>query len=276
MTHQARFPGMDFAADVEESLYIIRKHEPPEGYYGLFSGGKDSVALKELARQAGVKVDWHYNLTTIDPPELVRFIRREHPDVEWTKPRHGNFFRRAAEKKGFPTRIVRWCCDEYKESTNPTGRVLLMGIRAQESAARSSGWGLVSTRRRISTLAVNPLYLWEAEDLWDYIHSNGVAYSELYHEGFHRLGCIGCPMARYASRRHEFDRWPKYEERWKYVFRRTWERRTGSTQRGGRPWFGDAFFSRWEEMWHWWLHDVPLPRVTGYPLLDGVLHEEMP
>ena len=258
-----RLPTMDFAADMAESIAALRENEPPEGYYGLFSGGKDSVVLKHVAKMADVRVTWHYNVTTIDPPELIRFMRQHHPDVIWHRPPKGPFFRRAAEVKGFPTRRTRWCCEEYKENTNPEGVTLLMGIRGEESAARAKNWDIVSNHfNRVSkreTPSVNPLYRWPTEDLWKFIRGEGVPYCSLYDEGFHRLGCIGCPFAGRDGKRREFDRWPRFEERWQYVFKRTWERRTGTTQRDGRPWFGDAFFRNWQEMWEWWLSDRSLP-----------------
>jgi len=261
-----RLPTMDFEADLEEAIEAIRRYAPADGspYYGLFSGGKDSVALKEVARMAGVPVKWHYNVTTIDPPELVHFIRDEHPDVKWVRPRHGPFFVRAAEKKGFPTRRARWCCEEYKESRNPSGAIMLMGIRAQESPKRAARWGIKTKHWRTKGDVVNPLLHWDTEDLWHFIKGNGVKYSSLYDEGFHRLGCIGCPMAQEKGRRMEFARWPRYEAKWKKVFRRTWERRTGSIQRDGCIWFGNVYFNRWEEMWEWWLCDRPLPsKIRG-------------
>jgi len=42
-----------------------------QGYYLAFSGGKDSIVIKKLALESGVKFDSWYNNTTIDPPELV-------------------------------------------------------------------------------------------------------------------------------------------------------------------------------------------------------------
>lgn len=39
----------------------------PEGYYLCFSGGKDSQVIYELAKQAKVKFQAYYNVTTVDP-----------------------------------------------------------------------------------------------------------------------------------------------------------------------------------------------------------------
>ena len=76
------------------------------GYFLGFSGGKDSVVIKELARMSGVKFTAHYSETTIDPPELTRFIRSQHPDVEWIRPGR-SFFRAFVETHGCPTRRCR-------------------------------------------------------------------------------------------------------------------------------------------------------------------------
>ncbi|MCP4540144.1 MAG: phosphoadenosine phosphosulfate reductase family protein [Chloroflexi bacterium] len=258
---QQRLEGLDFATDLAESLAAIRDNAPADGspYYGLFSGGKDSVVIKHLAKLAGVPVEWHYNVTTIDPPELLKFIKRHHGDVVWDRPKHGNFFNRAAEACGFPTRRNRWCCREYKESTTPAGVVLLMGIRAQESGSRAKRWGIKSKYWKTGGVVINPIFHWEASDLWNFIHSESIPYCSLYDEGFKRLGCIGCPMAGEAGRKKQFTRWPKFEEKWRRVFRRVWERRTGSTH-NGRPWFGDAYFDDWQEMFEWWLSDRSLPQ----------------
>jgi len=95
----------------QETIEFIRIHEPPEGYFLGFSGGKDSIVLYDLAVKAGVKFESYYSDTGIDPPELVRFIRTHYPEVKWLKPNwhgHRSFFGMIPEK-GFPTKFARWC-----------------------------------------------------------------------------------------------------------------------------------------------------------------------
>jgi phosphoadenosine phosphosulfate reductase len=257
---------------IERSLQLLKEHEPSDGYYGCFSGGKDSIVIKSLAEMAGVRVDWHYNKTTIDPPELVRFIRKSHPDVMFVSPKAGNFFRRM-EKRGFPTRRGRWCCKEYKEQQSPPDRTLIMGIRAEESVSRAKMWSEVTPHWTTNQPIILPIFYWCSDEIWQFIHENNVDYCSLYDEGFHRLGCIGCPMAREAGRRKEFDRWPRYERLWKRSFERIWNRRSGTLQRNGKTWFGDVFFDSWEEMWEWWMSDLSLPIKPG-SLFDDVLDED--
>jgi phosphoadenosine phosphosulfate reductase len=251
--------GMTLREVVADGVALLREHEPAGGYYGCFSGGKDSTCIKQLAVEAGVRVRWHYNVTTIDPPELVRFIRDVHPDVTFVRAGIGNLIRFAAEVRGFPTRRVRWCCEEYKETLSPPGAVLIMGIRAAESAARAKRWRDVTFHSKSKAWVVSPILRWSTAHVWEFIRDRGLPYCSLYDDGFERLGCIGCPMAGKAGRLREFARWPKVEAAWRMAFQRIWERKAGTTQRNGRLWFGSRYFDGWEEMWSWWVNDEPLP-----------------
>ena len=57
MIHQLNMQGKD---KVQVAIERLKTFEPPEGYYLVFSGGKDSVVIKALADMAGVKYDAHY------------------------------------------------------------------------------------------------------------------------------------------------------------------------------------------------------------------------
>lgn len=77
-----------------------------------FSGGKDSVVLKWLFEQAGVPYQARFSRTSVDPPELLQFIKKHHTDVICEDPRISMF--QLIIKKGFPpTRVCRYCCQEY-------------------------------------------------------------------------------------------------------------------------------------------------------------------
>ena len=71
---------------VKTAIKALKEFEPEEGYYVAFSGGKDSVVIQRLVEMAKVKHDTHYNVTTIDPPDIVYFIRKEYPNVIFDKP----------------------------------------------------------------------------------------------------------------------------------------------------------------------------------------------
>lgn len=130
---------------IQRAINRLRAFEPPEGYYMAFSGGKDSQCIYHLCQAAGVKFDAHYHVTSVDPPELVRFIREQYPDVAREIPhdKNGNpvTMWSLIEKKGIlPTRVARFCCAELKE-TGGIGRVTATGVRWAESARRRKKTG---------------------------------------------------------------------------------------------------------------------------------------
>lgn len=77
---------MSLQSKIDYSINLLRRAEPmalrmsDKGFFLAFSGGKDSQCLYHIAKEAGVKFEAHYQLTTLDPPELVYFIREHYPD----------------------------------------------------------------------------------------------------------------------------------------------------------------------------------------------------
>lgn len=133
---------------VQTAIDRLRAFEPPDGYYLAFSGGKDSQCIYELAKLAGVKFDAHYRVTSVDPPELVRFIKGVYPEVSRDIPHDKNgkpitMWNLIPRKLMPPTRLVRYCCKEFKE-TGGEGRVTVTGVRWAESQNRKANQGLVT------------------------------------------------------------------------------------------------------------------------------------
>lgn len=140
---------------VQKSLERLRLFCPEEGYYLAFSGGKDSVVCKALLDMSGCKYDATYRVTTVDPPELVRFIKNQHPDVKREVPRYAESMKeKTLAGKPItmwnlipyhlmpPTRIARYCCEYLKESGGD-GRVTVTGVRWEESVNRKKNQGAV-------------------------------------------------------------------------------------------------------------------------------------
>lgn len=232
---------------VAESVQFLKDHEPPEGYYLAFSGGKDSICIKEIADMAGVKYDAHMSVTTIDPPELIYFVRKNYPDVHWEHPEIP--FLRRLEVKGFPQRHRRWCCEEYKERGG-SGRRVVTGIRAAESAKRAGRRAVETCYKDNSKTYFNAIIGWSDDDVWEFIEERKLEYCSLYDEGFHRLGCLLCPMAT-KWRVIEAKRYPRMVK----AFIRSFEKLYENKKANPKP-DGTCSVDRWangEEMFWWWL-----------------------
>ena len=173
---------------VETAIGRLRAFEPPEGYFVAFSGGKDSQCIYHLCVEAGVKFDAHYSHTTVDPPEVIHFMREYYPNVIVDKPDITMW--QLIVKKGMPpTRKVRYCCDVLKEGGG-RGRIAVTGVRWEESTKRKHNRGLLElnnytrqyiklmndndeSRRMFETCTMksmhtlNPIIDWTSEDVWE-------------------------------------------------------------------------------------------------------------
>lgn len=137
---------------LEKTIERIKAFEPEDGYYLAFSGGKDSQCIYHLAKMAGVKFDAHYRVTSVDPPELVQFIKKNYPNVSREIPRDKDgkpitMWSLIASKTMPPTRLTRYCCKDLKESGGD-GRVTITGVRWAESKKRKENQGLVTIQNK--------------------------------------------------------------------------------------------------------------------------------
>jgi phosphoadenosine phosphosulfate reductase len=201
---------------MQVTIERIRQFEPPEGYYLAFSGGKDSVVLKTLANIAGVKYDAHMSWTSVDPPEVMDFVRRYHPDVIFDRPKK-TMWQLIIKNKFPPTRLMRFCCSELKEC-HGMNRVILTGIRGDESNKRKNRGMIELCRTDPRKRYVHPLIDWTQSDVWEFIKTRNVPYCSLYDKGFDRIGCVMCPQASHKQRLFEAERFPNFYRAYMRVF----------------------------------------------------------
>lgn len=184
---------------INHSIAVIQKMEKSalvysdEGYHLAFSGGKDSQVIYELAKMAGVKFQGYFYKTSVDPKELLSFIRENYPDVIWLKPKM-TMFQIIEKKKALPTRKSRFCC-EYLKERNGLNRIVIMGIRKAESVNRSKRKEFTSTCKvGADKNLLSPILEWTDADVWAFLALRGVKACHLY-QIQSRIGCIGCPMS---------------------------------------------------------------------------------
>ena len=228
---------------VKTAIEILKDLQPDEGYYVADSGGKDSCVILELVKMADVKFDAHHSLTTIDPPELVYFLRDHHPETEVHRPKKP--FLTALVKNGFPQRQIRWCCKEYKE-IGGSGRLVLTGVRAAESHKRAKRNFLETCTFDPSKRYLHIIFTWSELDVWEFIKKYNVPYCKLYDEGNKRIGCLFCPMAG-SQRLKDVKKYPGYVKAFKKAFNKLYEK--GKEREA---------FKRWksgEEMFDWWISE---------------------
>lgn len=193
---------------VKIAIERLQNFEPREGYYLAFSGGKDSITIYRLAEMSGVKFDAHYRVTTVDPPELVRFIKRHYPTVARDRPEM-SMFQLILHKHWPPMRKQRYCC-EYLKEAGGADRLIVTGIRWEESPRRAKRRMIEQCYNDRSKTFLSPIIDWTEHDVWGFIRQEELDYCSLYNEGFDRIGCILCPLAKAPER--DAARWPQFKK----------------------------------------------------------------
>lgn len=261
-----------------------------------YSGGKDSDVMLELFKRSGVPFEVRNSHTTVDAPPTVYHIRKKFRELELQGIKCNIDYHDQPDgsrvtmwnlivKKGMPpTRRVRYCCSELKESSN-AGRMIATGVRWAESISRREREAYevlgASKRERVNVsdemilvndnyerrklfekcelkaeTVVNPIIDWEDRDIWEFIRGENVEYNPLYDCGYSRVGCIGCPMAS-KMRWKEFSDFPRYKQAYIHVFARMLEARKVK-----------GLGSRWKtgyDVFMWWMEDK---NIDGQITLD--------
>lgn len=235
-----------------DAIRLIRKAEAlalrmsERGFHVAFSGGKDSQVLLALMEMSGCKFHAEMQVTTVDSPNLMKFVRKNYPQVHLNLPEE-NMRKLILRKKMLPLRGQRYCCAVLKEQAG-AGTVTCLGVRAAESTKRA-------TRKQIELIGkkgvafdiegdkiikakdqnhylfemeheteifcvggkdkviISPIFNWSDKDVWDFIKENNLPYCDLYDMGFHRIGCLFCPMASVKEKSKELEMFPRIAEK---------------------------------------------------------------
>lgn len=266
--HQLNMDGLDM---VEVAIKRIQAFEPPEGYFLAFSGGKDSVVVKKLADLAGVKYDAHYAITSVDPPELVQFVKTFDDVIMerqyWEDGTPITMWNLIPKKRIPPTRIARYCC-QYLKETQGHDRFVITGVRKAESVKRTQNRGGLelaekkSQKRELydpdnptpemfyickthARRVLNPIFDWTEDEVWEFIREYEVPYCELYDKGYKRLGCIGCQMN--TRREQDLEQYPKFKQAYIRAFQRMID---NYTETGGEH---KLNWETGEDVYKWWI-----------------------
>jgi 3'-phosphoadenosine 5'-phosphosulfate sulfotransferase (PAPS reductase)/FAD synthetase len=177
------------------------------------SGGKDSTACALALREAAVPFRMVFADTGWEAPETyahLDHLRAKLGPIDVVGSSRGGMVAKIRSRAGFPARMQRWCTRELKieplrkyhdaiEAAEDMETVCVMGVRAQESAARAQmavfeddppgalSWGGWLWR---------PILTWSVADVLAIHHRHGVQVNPLYQRGHDRVGCYPCIFAR--------------------------------------------------------------------------------
>ena len=199
---------------VKKILAIYEKYKGRLDFFHVaFSGGKDSVVLLDLVKKALPKDSYVvvFGDTGMEFPdtydviektrqvcmkeEIPFYVAKSHfePENSW-------------KLFGPPSRALRWCCSVHKSTPQTlklreiTGKndyvgLDFVGVRAQESIARSEYKYENYGKKQKGQYSHNSILEWTSAEVWLYIFTNKLIINEAYKKGNARAGCLFCPMS---------------------------------------------------------------------------------
>ena len=192
-----------------------------------YSGGKDSDVILELAKLAGINYRAIYKNTTIDPPGTISHCVKN--GVEVVRPKISFF--QLIERKGFPTRRARFCCEYLKEYKVMDKAI--QGIRRSESTKRAKLYTEPTICRKYGSKknhvnVILPILYFTDKDVEEFIKERGIKLHPLYYneDGSlnvkKRLGCMGCPL-KSDNGLADFKANPKLVRAWLRAGKKWWD-----------------------------------------------------
>jgi phosphoadenosine phosphosulfate reductase len=265
------------ANKIKVAIELIQKAESlalkyqDYGFHLAFSGGKDSQVIYELCKMAGVKFRPVMQITTIDPPELMKFVRKNYPDVIMERPKI-NFYKLIIKYQSLPTIMRRFCCKELKEQSGGN-TVTIIGIRRAESNKRAKRNELEISGHKYSNsldqfnidnkdqvlcingkdkILLSPIINWSNSDIWNFIRNHKLKYCELYDQGYTRIGCMFCPNCTIKSKQRDRNHYPGVEKEIKKSIAEL-------CKRGKYAEFNNDV----DDIFNWWISNISHAKYKG-------------
>lgn len=192
-----------------------------------YSGGKDSDVILELAKLAGINYRAIYKNTTIDPPGTISHCVKN--GVEVVRPMVSFF--QLIERKGFPTRRARFCCEYLKEYKIMDKAI--QGIRQSESVKRAKTYNeptmcRIYGSKKNCVEAIFPILDFTDKNIEEFVKERDIKLHPLYYneDGSlnikKRLGCMGCPL-KSDNGLADFKANPKLVRAWLRAGKKWWD-----------------------------------------------------
>lgn len=104
-------------------------------------------------------------------------------------------------------------------------------------------------------IIINPIIEWTDRDVWEFLNNVvRVEHCELYDRGYHRLGCLFCPMASMKEQRRMERDYPKYKRQYLRTIHKLREYRHDN----GLPDYYNGMTD--EDVFQWWLSKKSLDK----------------
>ncbi len=169
-----------FGAEDQVLLDMVQKVNPQVEVFTLDTGRLPQQTY-DLIEKSQEKYGCSFTYMVPDANELAELLHAKGP----------NSFRHSVENR-------KECCQIRKvkplRKKLSTLKVWICGLRQEQSPTRADikpiEWDEAN-----GLIKINPLFDWSEEDVWNYIKSEDVPYSELHDLGYPSIGCQCCTRA---------------------------------------------------------------------------------